>query len=121
MRIRNEEELLQNVRSPLNSRVREIALDALECALRSVNPRELIKSRVALSKDILNVQGHVFDLKDFRRILVIGGGKASGAMAEALEEILGDQIEEGLVVVPHGMVGRYRARRIEFRRWPPDT
>jgi glycerate-2-kinase len=32
----------------------------------------------------------------------MGGGKASGSMAEVLEEILGKRITEGIVNVPHG-------------------
>ncbi len=42
------------------------------------------------------------DLSKPRRILVVGAGKASGAMAHALEERLGDRISGGLVVVKDG-------------------
>lgn len=42
------------------------------------------------------------DLSRHRRILVVGAGKASGAMAHALEEVLGDRISDGLVVVKDG-------------------
>ncbi len=42
------------------------------------------------------------DLSRPRRILVVGAGKASGTMAHALEEILGDRITAGLVVVKDG-------------------
>lgn len=42
------------------------------------------------------------DLSRPRRILVVGAGKASGTMAHALEEILGDRIAAGLVVVKDG-------------------
>jgi glycerate 2-kinase len=46
------------------------------------------------------------------RVLVVGAGKASGAMAEAAEAAFGDRIAEGLVVVKDG----YRAptRRIRL-------
>src|SRR3990172_1870539 len=42
------------------------------------------------------------DLSRHRRILVVGAGKASGAMAHALEGALGDRISDGLVVVKDG-------------------
>src|SRR3990172_10655563 len=42
------------------------------------------------------------DLSRHRRILVVGAGKASGAMAHALEGVLGDRISDGLVVVKDG-------------------
>jgi hydroxypyruvate reductase len=46
------------------------------------------------------------------RVLVVGAGKASGAMAAATEDVLGDRIADGLVVVKDG----YRAptRRIRL-------
>ena len=42
------------------------------------------------------------DLSRYRRILVVGAGKASGAMARTLEGVLGDRISAGLVVVKDG-------------------
>lgn len=42
------------------------------------------------------------DLSRHPRILVVGAGKASGAMAHALEEVLGDRISAGLVAVKDG-------------------
>ena len=41
-------------------------------------------------------------LSAYRRVVVVGAGKASVAMAGALEEKLGEALSEGLVVVPHG-------------------
>lgn len=114
LRIRNREELLSRATSPLGWKARGIVLGAIEKALRSVDPKRLINSKVNLTKDLLDVNGSIFDLKSFQRVFVIGGGKASGAMAEALEEILGDWIEAGLVVVPRGMGSRYRLRKIGF-------
>lgn len=38
----------------------------------------------------------------YARVLVLGCGKASGAMARAAEEVLGDRIAEGFVVVKDG-------------------
>jgi glycerate-2-kinase len=55
-----------------------------------------------------------FDLSFFNNILVVGGGKASGFMAEALEEILGDRIKRGLIVVPKGTSGKYKTKRTAF-------
>ncbi len=118
LRIRNREALVSHALSTLASRARGIALDAIEEALRSVDPGRLVKSRVTLTGDTLNVDAHIFDLSHFRRVLVIGGGKASGAMAEALEEILGDRIEGGVVVVPRGTGKRYRLRRIGLHEAP---
>jgi glycerate-2-kinase len=45
---------------------------------------------------------YVFDLKKFKNVYVVGGGKASGSMAEALEQVLGGLIKEGWVNIPYG-------------------
>lgn len=64
-----------------------------EAALAAVRPAALL-DRARLG----SVEG-------YGRVVLIGAGKASMAMAGALEAQLGEQIDEGLVVVPHG----YRA------------
>ena len=56
-------------------------------------------------------------LSDYRRVVVVGTGKASMAMAGALEEKLGETDLEGLVVVPHG----YRQTLPGTERMPHRT
>ena len=110
--IRNKNRLLDNASSPLNRGAREIALATIEKGLDSVDPRNLIRSRVILNGDVLEIDSNSFQLSDYDRIFVIGGGKASGFMAEALEEILGDWIKSGVVVIPHGTSNQYKTNRI---------
>jgi len=114
VKIKNKDELLNNALSPRIRKARKIALDAIEEALNAVNPRKIIKSKVVLIDDILRIDGMELNLSNFKRIFVIGGGKASGSMAEALEEILGDRIDAGVIVVPHGTSSQYKTRRIEL-------
>ncbi len=55
------------------------------------------------------------------RVLVLGCGKASGAMARAAEEVLGDRIAEGFVVVKDGYtVPLERIRLAEAGHPVPD-
>jgi glycerate-2-kinase len=51
-------------------------------------------------------------LKKLKRVYVVGGGKASGSMAEAVEQILGKRVTGGFVNVPHGC--KNRTSRIEL-------
>jgi len=112
VRIENRENLLEDVSSPLTRRAREIALDSIERALNAADPRTLLKARTALKNDLLAINGKKFDLSNFGRIFVIGGGKASGSMAESLEEILGDRIDRGIVVVPRGTSSQHKVKKI---------
>ena len=43
------------------------------------------------------------DLSKFKHVYVIGGGKAGGKMAQAIEEILGKHVTSGIVNVPYGL------------------
>ncbi|HJX22967.1 MAG TPA: glycerate kinase, partial [Candidatus Bathyarchaeia archaeon] len=52
----------------------------------------------------------------FKNIYLLGAGKASGAMAEVLEEILGDRITEGFINVNLGNSAISRTGRIIFNK-----
>jgi glycerate-2-kinase len=100
--INNKGQLVKNGETKLDRKARELALTSLEHALNVVDPKHIIKSKLILKNSNLKVDSYSFDLKKFRNIYVIGGGKASGSMAEALEQILDKRITKGLVNVPHG-------------------
>ena len=98
--IKNKEELIKNGETKLNQKARALALRSLESALNAVDPKQIIKSKLLLKNLTLHVNGYSIDLKKFKNIYVIGGGKASGSMAEALEQVLGNSITNGFVNVP---------------------
>jgi glycerate-2-kinase len=100
--IKNKEELVRNGETQLNRDARSLALKSLESALNAVDSKQIIKSKILLKNSGLQVNGYSFDLKKFKNIYVIGGGKASGSMAEAIEQILGKYITNGIVNVPQG-------------------
>lgn len=99
--IENKDQLVKNGVSQLNRKARALALKSLEYALNAVDPIQLMKSKLLLKNSLLKVNGHLFDFKKFKNVYVIGGGKASESMAEALEHVLGKHITRGLVNVPH--------------------
>lgn len=74
--------------------------------LKRVDPYRMILDHVRLSGDRLEVrmedESHDVDLSAFDRILVLGAGKATSPMALAFEEILGDRIDQGCIVVKYG-------------------
>lgn len=77
-----------------------------EAGLDRVDPYRMIKDRATLSGTRLLISEdehhHEVDLSDFERILILGAGKATAPMAKAMEEILGDRIHAGLIVVKYG-------------------
>jgi hydroxypyruvate reductase len=81
---------------------RDKALAILYAALAAVNPVEAVKRFVSLEDSSLRVGRRSYDLRRCQRIIVVGAGKASAAMAQGLEEVLGDRIATGLVNVKYG-------------------
>ena len=70
--------------------------------MKSIDAAILLKSKVDLKDQQLHAGTLSFDLTRFEHVYVIGGGKAAGSMAQALEEVLGKHVTEGFVNVPHG-------------------
>ena len=64
-----------------------------------------IASFVTVEGSRLLVGDQVVDLDRFKRIFVIGAGKATYLQAVALEKIIGNRITDGLVVVKDGIWG----------------
>jgi glycerate-2-kinase len=109
---RNRDELLENASSDILRRLRLDALDILEAAVNAVDPGEAVRRSLSVRGTHLTIRGAEWDLGLFEGIHVIGGGKACGAMAEAVEEILGDRISSGTVNVLKGTEPKYDLNRI---------
>lgn len=110
--INNKEQLIKNGGTRLNRKARTLALRSLESALNAIDPKKIIKSKLSLKDPKLKINGYSFDLKKFRNVYVVGGGKASGPMAEALEQILGKRITAGFVNIPHG--SKHKTKIVEL-------
>ncbi len=83
------------------SSMRKDAVSIFNQGLAAVDPRTCISECCMVRKNILYVKHHAFDLTWFERIWVMGAGKAAASMAAAVEELLADRIEKGLVVVKY--------------------
>lgn len=77
------------------------ALAIFHAALDAADPRAAVRRTLRREGDRLSVGARTYDLARVRRVFVIGFGKASGAMAQAVEEILGDRIEGGWISVKY--------------------
>ncbi|MHA1279027.1 MAG: glycerate kinase type-2 family protein [Candidatus Helarchaeota archaeon] len=92
---------------------REI-LELLEIGITSVLPMKILPQYVSLKDDKLIINDFEFNLNPDINIYVIGAGKATGGMAEALEQILGPHIKDGLVNIPDGTSKNYKTRIIKL-------
>lgn len=110
--IRNKKVLITSTESQIDQKSRRLALTALEAALEAADPKAIIESKVTLKKQLLTIDRKSFDLNRFENIYVVGGGKASGHMAETLEKLLGDSITRGTLNILHGTKRWYNLDRI---------
>ncbi|MEH6682046.1 MAG: glycerate kinase [Sediminicola sp.] len=83
---------------------RQTAIDIFLAGVESVNPELLIKRNASLSDGHLKVGERMVDLNDVGNIFVVGAGKASVAMAKALEGLMGDRIAGGHIVTKYGHI-----------------
>jgi glycerate 2-kinase len=80
---------------------RKDVLAIFQAGVEAVDPAQAIKNNLKLEENRLIVGEKITDLSGFDRISVIGAGKASAAMARAMEEILGERLNSGLVITKH--------------------
>jgi glycerate 2-kinase len=95
------------------SAVRRDALQIIRDGIcRGAAPDLGTRAIVKVEGDLLQVGDLSFPLHAFEHIYVVGAGKGSFPIAVALEEILGDRINGGVVVVKEGE--KRRLKRIEI-------
>jgi hydroxypyruvate reductase len=89
------------IRLPASS-ARPLIRKLIAAGLNAADPYRALFKAVSLRGRSLQVGRTSYDLSRFDRLLVVGAGKASARMAQAIESILGSRLEGGLVVVKTG-------------------
>jgi len=87
--------------------MKDIAKKVFLRAIEAVDPSKRLKETVRIEKDRLSIRVNenlekVFDVDTFKRIFLIGTGKASASMAQAIEEIFGNRITKGIITTKYG-------------------
>lgn len=91
---------------------RDRAMELIDAALAAVEPAAAVRRHLTLAGDRLRLAGREYDLNRLENVYVIGAGKASGAMAAAVEGLLGDRVSEGIVLVKGGYTAATRRIRL---------
>jgi len=101
---------------------RKAVIDIIEHALQAVDPYRATRELVHLEGDILSVGYLNFDLSKRGDIYLLGMGKATFPIAKAMEEILGERITEGLIIVKEGQKGDLKRVKVREASHPlPDS
>ena len=103
------------------SHLRADAVDIIEHAIQAADPYEATRKLVHLEGNLLQIGTLEFDLRVWKNIFVLGAGKATQGIALALEEILGDHITEGIVILKRGKDNHLKRIRVVYASHPvPD-
>lgn len=79
----------------------KIALEIVHAALEAANPQTAVKTHLKREGHILTCGSQVYNLANYERVRIIGFGKGSAPMAQAVYELLADAISDGLVIVKY--------------------
>ncbi len=95
-------------------RIKNDAVAIWKAGVAAVDGRKLVRENVAWSKDELRLGTEMFPIPEIDRLIVVGFGKASGAMAAGFEEALADRLFDtfqvsGWVNVPEDQVVQTQA------------
>jgi hydroxypyruvate reductase len=88
------------------------ALRIFRAALKAADPYEAVMRHVQVADGALVAGRQRYPLDQFRQIRVVGAGKASARMAQAVERLFGKRIALGLINVKYGHTAPLR--RIEL-------
>ncbi len=96
-----------------------------QAGLDRVDPYRMLIDHVHLDGSVLTIRlgdsDHSIDLSGYRKIFIIGAGKATAPMALAMEKILGDYLDGGIIVVKYGHVEQLtKVETIEADHPVPD-
>jgi len=116
--IKNTSELLRSDLDEDQLYLRTIAIEALERSIDAVKPQKLVEKAIKIQDSLLTIQNDEYNLKEFKRIFIIGGGKASAEMAFSLEQLLLDHTNityKGIINVPKGTVNPELLKRSKIK------
>ncbi|MCG5530616.1 glycerate kinase [Halorhodospira halochloris] len=78
----------------------------------AVDGYAVVGKALQLEGEWLRIGEEYIDLSGIRRLVVVGAGKATWAMAAAVEAVLGERIDSGVISVKYGHAGSPALERI---------
>lgn len=75
-----------------------VARHSLAAGIERCLPERVTRNAVQCEGSTLVVAGERYELSEYDSVVLLGAGKASGGMAAALEETLGDRLDAGAIV-----------------------
>lgn len=109
--VRHTRASIRNLDELCSRGIEDLRRDALEIAqvgLLSCDGAVATREAVSLTPDGVMIDGIEHRLDEGQRLFVLGAGKATLPIAEALEDVLGERIDGGAVILRRGEVADLR-------------
>jgi len=87
---------------PAEAALRRHAAAIFRAALKAADPAEAVRRHLRRDGEVLTAGRRRYRLSSFENIRVVGAGKASAVMAQAVEQVLGKRIGAGWINVKYG-------------------
>lgn len=96
-------------------------VDIFNASLSAVDPYRAVIRSLRTENGRIHFNGNKYGPDHFDRVIAVGAGKATAAMAAAVEDVLGSAINSGIVVVKYGHARKLKTiRQVEAAHPIPD-
>jgi len=86
----------------MNQDLKKAADQIIKASLNAVDPYQLVREQIKRNGDTLDIsEEERIDLSDYERVFMCGAGKGAAPLARAMEELLGDRLEGGDIIVKY--------------------
>jgi glycerate 2-kinase len=89
------------VQSESIKKLKQVATEIFMAGVHSVDPEICVPAHLRLNNNWLIIGKKEYPMGQFENLYLVGMGKASAAMAKAVESILGDRIKDGLIITKY--------------------
>lgn len=101
--------------------MRQDAIDIFKAGLNTVRPDRAIVNHCRINGNHLIVGKKQYNLNQYGHIFVVGAGKATATMAKAIEQLLGNRIHQGSIIVKYNHTLKLNRIRVHEAGHPvPD-
>ncbi|MBI2120294.1 MAG: DUF4147 domain-containing protein, partial [Parcubacteria group bacterium] len=115
-----QKHIIKNYEALATNQLRKDALDILEAGYEAILTKNVIRGAVTREGNTICVKGMNVCFDDYERIFFVGVGKCAVDAGEALEEIIGDKLTEGIVLDVKSGIFKKLTSRVGTHPYPTE-
>jgi hydroxypyruvate reductase/glycerate 2-kinase len=96
----------------MDEKLRTDATSILTDAISAVDPSACVRRAIKKKGTCIFINDRRYDLSLYRNVYSIAFGKAAISMSNAIEDILGDSLKDGIAITKHGFAGSLKKMKV---------